>query len=60
MPGSGSEALPDIQEWSGDFLMFGSGREALPVVRLWLGGPLRCLGVIGRPSRISRSGRETF
>ena len=34
--------------------MFGSGREDLPDVREWEGGPLECLLVVGRPSRMSR------
>ena len=50
MSGSGREALPDVQEWSGGFpespkvigrisRMSGSGREALPDVQELLGGP---------------------
>ena len=39
--------------------MFGSVREALPYVREWTGGPLRSLEVVGRPSRMSGSGRES-
>ena len=38
--------------------MFGSAWESLPKVREWLGGPAGCPGVVGRPSQISRSGRE--
>ena len=56
MSGSDWEALPDIQEWSGDFLMSGSGRETLPNVRKWLGGPPGCPGVVGNHSRMSGSG----
>ena len=52
MSGSGSEALPDVWEWSGGppgcpgvvgrpFQMNGSGSEALPDVWEWLGGPPR-------------------
>ena len=37
-----------------------SGREALPDVWQWLGVPLRCPGVVGRPSRMSVSGREAL
>ena len=50
--------------------MTGSGRDALPDVRDWLGGPTGCLavtgglpgcqGVVGRPSWMSGSGRETL
>ena len=45
--------------------MTGSGREALPDVQEWSGGPPGCPGVVrrqswvvGRPTRMSRSGRE--
>ena len=34
--------------------MSGSGREALPNVWEWSGGPPRCPGVVGKPSRMSR------
>ena len=37
--------------------MSGNFREALPNVRVWSGGPPGCPGVVGRPSRMSRSGR---
>ena len=40
--------------------MFGSGREALPNVQEWSGGPSRCPGMVGRPSRMSRSSPETL
>ena len=50
--------------------MSGSGREALSEVREWSGGPLggpgvvgrlsRMLGVVGRPYRMSESGREAL
>ena len=33
-------------------------REALSYVREWSGGPPGCAGVVGRPSRMSGSGRE--
>ena len=45
----GWEALPDVREWW----------EALPVVREWSVGSSGCLGVVGRPSRLFGSGRET-
>ena len=32
-----------------------SGREAFPDVQEWSGGPPECLGVFGRPSRMSGS-----
>ena len=31
----------------------GSGRVALPDIREWSGDPAKCLGVVGRPSRMS-------
>ena len=37
-----------------------SGREALPDVREWLGSPSKFLEVVGRPSQMYRSGRETL
>ena len=37
-----------------------SGRETLLKVWKWLGGSLGCPGVVGRPSRLLGSGRETF
>ena len=37
-----------------------SGREVLPDVREWSSGPLGCPGVVGRPSRMSRSCRESL
>ena len=40
--------------------MSGSYREAFPDVREWLGGPPGCPGEVGKPSRMSRSGRETL
>ena len=36
---NGREALPDIQEWSGDpQVMSGNGRESHPYVREWSEG----------------------
>ena len=40
--------------------MSGSGQQALPDVRQWSGDPSDCLGLVGKPSRMSRSGRESF
>ena len=37
--------------------MFGSGREALPEVLEWSRSPIKCPGVVGRPSWMSGSGR---
>ena len=62
--GSGRKALPDVREWLGGppgcpgmvrmvSLMLGIDRDALPVDR-------ECLGVFGRPSRMSRSDRESL
>ena len=38
--------------------MSGSGREAIPDVRVRSGGPPGCMGVVGRPFRMSGSGWE--
>ena len=61
MFGSGRVAIPGAIEWSGKS---GSGLETLLDVRKarldvqeWLGGPLVCPVVVGRPSRMSGSGR---
>ena len=40
--------------------MSGSGWEALPDIREWLGGPPECLGLVGRPSRMSGCVREAL
>ena len=58
MSESGQEAFPDVRKWSGDPRMFRSGRESLADVREWSGGPPGCPGVVGRPSKMSGSGRE--
>ena len=81
MSGSGRETLPNVREWWEALpdvrkasRMSGSGREALPNVRECSegypgcpGGPLRCPGVVGspsrkfgRPSRMSENGLETL
>ena len=71
MSGSGRDALPNVQEWSGcppgfqgvvgrPYWMSGSGREAFAVVWEWSVGPQEGREVVGRPSRMSESGRETF
>ena len=39
--------------------MSGSDRETLLEVQEWSGGPHGCPGMVGRPSRMSGSGRET-
>ena len=44
------EVHPEVREWS----------EALPDVRECSGVPPGCPGVVGRPSRMSGSGRETL
>ena len=41
-------------------LMSGSVQEAVPDVQECLGGPTGCLGVVGRPSQMSRSCREVL
>ena len=48
--GSGREALLEVRELS----------VAHPKFRDWSGGPLGGLGVVRRPSRRSRSGREAL
>ena len=40
--------------------MIGSCREALPDVREGSGGPPRCSGMVGMPSRMSGSVLEAF
>ena len=60
MSGSGREALSDVREWSEAVRMSVSGREAPLEVREWSGGPLGCLVVVVRLSRMSRSGREAL
>ena len=40
--------------------MTGSGEEVLPYDREWSEGLSGCLGVVGRPSRMSGSGREAL
>ena len=54
MPGSGGEALPDVQRPS---RMFSSGREALPDVREWSEGHHGCPGEVKWPSQMSGSVR---
>ena len=49
-----SETLPDVQE------ALPGVREALPDMWEWSEGPPGCSGVVGRPSRMSGSGREAF
>ena len=40
--------------------MSGSGIKALTYVQKWSGGPPGCPGVVGRPFRMSGSGREVL
>ena len=42
------------------YRMSGSGRDALPNVRERSEGPPRCPGVVGRASRMSRSGQRPY
>ena len=44
------EAFPDVPEWW----------EDLPNIREWSVGPPKCPCVVGRPSRLSGSGREAL
>ena len=46
-------ALPDVRRPS---QLSGSGRVALPNVREWSGRSLRCLEMVGRPSRMTGRG----
>ena len=40
--------------------MSGSGREVLPEVQEWSGGPPGSSGMVGRTSRMSRSGQDVL
>ena len=40
--------------------MSGSGLEILLDVREWLGGPPKCLVVLGKPSRMSENGQDAL
>ena len=57
MTGSDREAIPDVREWSASLP---DVPVAFPDVQEWLGGPPGCPGVVGRPSRMSGSGREAL
>ena len=52
---SGVVGRPSRMSLSGGrpFWMSRSGREALPDIQAWLGGPPKCMGVVGWPSRRS-------
>ena len=64
MSGSGREALPDIQEWSGGLPgcpeVVGKPSRMSGCVQKWSGGPPGCPGVGGKFSGMSGSGRETL
>ena len=68
MSGSARDALPDVRGEVGmPSRKIGSGlealldvRKALPDVREWSGGPSGCPGEVGRPFRMSGSGRKPF
>ena len=53
----GWQVHTDVQEWSGGPHMW-SG--SLPDIQEWSGDPPACPGVVGRPSSMSRSGREAL
>ena len=63
MSTSGREAFPDVREWSdvreglSTTPRHSGGSPGCPGV---VGGPYEYLGVVGRPSRISGSGRVTL
>ena len=57
MTGSSRNALPDVWEWSGGPPRCPSCWKALPGVRECSKGPPRRAEVVGRPSRMSGSGR---
>ena len=50
MSGSGRENPPDVRKWSADL----TGCAEV------LGGTLGCLGMVGRPAWMSRSGRDAL
>ena len=54
MSGSDQEALPDVQE------ALSNVRECSEGPPGYSGGPLRCPGVVERPSLMSKSGRVTL
>ena len=54
MSGTGRETLTDVQEALSDVRECSEGPLGYP------GGPLRCLEVVGRPSRMSGIGQETL
>ena len=59
MSESGRESLPDVREWSdGPTGCPEVIKVAFPNVREWSGGLPGCLGVVGRTSQMSGSGRE--
>ena len=60
MSGSGWEALLLSRSGREACLMSGSGRKAIPNVREWSDKTPGSLGVVKRPSQMSRSGRETL
>ena len=57
MSGNGREALPDDQVCLEGLT---GGQEAHLDVRKWSGGLHGCPGVVGSPSRMSKSGREAL
>ena len=50
MSGSGGETLPDVPEWW----------EALPNIWVWAKGYSECPKIVGKPSRMSASGRKAL
>ena len=60
MSGSGREALPHFRVWSGVHPGCPGVVERPPDVRSLSRGPPVCPDVVGSPSRMSGSGRETL
>ena len=58
--GSGRDAARIFWSCRKTTRISGRGREAHPDVWEWPGDPPKCPGVIGRPSRMSGSGREAL
>ena len=57
MSGNGRVALPDVREWWEALLDF---QESLSNGREWLRGTPGCPGVVGKPSRMFRSGQDAL
>ena len=60
MTGSVRESFPDVRVFGRPSRMTGSVRESFPDVQEESGAPHGCLGVVGTPFWMFRSGRETL